>query len=91
VSGDLARAHAPRIHRNNFVVEAGESRLPFAYDLGLERPVAIPRRLQRHLPEIAFQRFACLAVARVAAVVASLIVLDVAEMIGHLGLHRSLQ
>src|SRR6202044_669135 len=91
VSGDLARAHAPRIHRYDLVVEAREARLSFADDLRLERTVAVPRRLQRQLPEVAFQRLSGLAIARVAAVVAGLVVLRVAHMIGHLGLHGSLQ
>ena len=43
------------------------------------------------LAEIAFQGLGCLAVARVAAVVAGLVVLLIAEMVGHLGLHGPLQ
>src|ERR1041384_7210296 len=91
MSGDLARAHAPRVHPDDLVVEAREAGLPFGYDLRFERPIAIPRRLERQLAEVAFQGFGSLAVTRVAAVVAGLVVFRIAEMIGHLGLHGPLQ
>src|SRR5689334_8811670 len=91
MSGDLARAHAPRVHRDDLVVEAREAGLPFGYDLRFKRPIAIPRRLERQLAEIAFQGLGGLAVTRVAAVVAGLVVFRIPEMIGHLGLHGPLQ
>jgi hypothetical protein len=71
--------------------KAREPRLALAYDFRLVAAVAIPRRLQRDLSKIAFQRLGRRAIARVAAVVARRIVLLIAQMIGHLGLHGPLQ
>ncbi len=88
---DLARAHAPRVHRDDLVVEACEPRLPLADDLRLKGAAAIARRLQRHFSEIALQRFGSRAVARVAAVIAGRVVLLIAGMLGHLSLHGALQ
>src|ERR1019366_1052643 len=88
---DLARAHPSRIHRDDLVVETGKSRLAFADDLRLVTAVAIPRGLQRHLPEIALERLGGSAIDRVAAVITGRIVLLVAEMVGHLNLHRAFQ
>src|ERR1035441_9428805 len=42
---DLARRHAARVHRDDLVVEAGPARLSLSHDLGLERGLAIARRL----------------------------------------------
>jgi hypothetical protein len=88
---DLARAHPPCVHRDDLVVEAGEARLPLADDLRFVAAVAIARRLQRQLAEIPFERLARRAVPRVAAVVARRVVLLIAQMFSHLGLHRALQ
>src|SRR4051812_32188072 len=88
---NFPRAHAARVHRNDLVVKAGETRLPFADNFRLVATVAIARGLQRHFSKITLQRFRRRAIARVAAVVAGWIVFLVAEVFGHLGLHRPLQ
>jgi hypothetical protein len=53
--------------------------------------VPIAWRLERHLSEIALQRLGRPAIARVAAVMAGRVVLFIAEVLGHLGLHSALQ
>ena len=64
---------------------------PLATILRFERRLAIPRRLQLQLAEVALQCLGAFPVARVASVVARRIVLLVAQMIGHLGLQRPFQ
>jgi hypothetical protein len=63
--------------------EAGKPRLALTDDLGFVAAVAIARRLQRQLPEVAFERLGGRAVARISAVVA--------EVLGHLGLHGAFE
>src|ERR1700737_547661 len=88
---NLARAHAPRVHRYDLVVETGEARLPLTDNLRFVAAVAITRRLQRYLPKIPLQRLGGRAIARVAAVVACRVMLLIAQVVGHLGLHGPLQ
>src|ERR1700675_4291261 len=66
---DLARAHPPRIHRDDLVIKSGEARLPLGHDLGLKARLAVPRSLQLEFP----------------------IVFLKSQMVGKLGLQRSLQ
>src|SRR5437016_129780 len=91
VSLDLSRRHAPRVHGDDLVVEAGPARLPLGHDLGIEAGLAVARRLQLQFAEVALESFLAFPVARVAPVVARRIVLLVAQMIGQLGLQGSFQ
>ena len=87
---DVAYAHAPRIHRQNLIVESRPPRLVLLHHPRLELAVAVPRRFDFHLAEIAFQRLQRHSVAAVAAVVSFRIVLLVAQVLGHLPLHGPL-
>src|ERR1700739_913436 len=42
---NLSRRHAPRVHRDDLVVETGPAGLPFGHDLGIERSLPVPRSL----------------------------------------------
>src|SRR5438270_5253300 len=88
---DFARAHPPRVHRDDLVVEARESRLPFGHYLRLKGAAPIPRRLHFQRAEVALQRLAGRAIARIAAVVSRRVVLLIPQVIGQLGVHRPLQ
>src|ERR1019366_8093971 len=91
VALDLPRAHPPRVHRDDLVVEARPARLSLGYDLGIERGPAVARSFQLQFAKLTLQCLLAVSVARVAPVVARRVVLFVAQMIGHLGLQGSLQ
>src|SRR5947209_2138344 len=88
---NLACGHPACVQREDFFIEARPARLMFADNLRLERAVAVPRRLQFDLAEISLQLLLALPIARVAAVMTRRIVLLIAEMLGHLRLHGTLQ
>jgi hypothetical protein len=69
---------------------SGEAALALAHDLRLKRPVPVPRYRDLHRPDVGQQLLGAGAVAGVAAVAASRIVLGGAEMIVHLALGRVL-
>ena len=83
---DLTRAHAPRIHRDDLVVEAGEALLSLGHDLRLEARLPVARGFQIQLAEVALQRLAAHAIAAVAAAMTRGIVLLESQMIGEFGL-----
>src|SRR5580704_12054187 len=87
---DLPRRHPPRVHRQDLVVEAAETTLMTRYDLRLEGAIAVPRNLDHRLPKIALQRLAACAVARVATALAAGVVLLIPQVMGQLGVHRTL-
>src|ERR1700730_12633998 len=82
MSLDLARAHPPRVHRQDLVVETREASLSLAYDPRLETAVAIPRRYQIQFAKVALQLLLTLALARVATVLAPRIMLLVPQVLG---------
>ena len=87
---DLAGRHAPRVHRQDLVIEAGEAPLMRRDDLRREGAVAVPRNRDLRFPEVALQLLAAGAVAGVAAQPALRIMLLVAQVVGQLGVHRPL-
>lgn len=62
---NLAHRHAARVHRDDPVVEVGETALVFGDQLRIERPRAIPRHVQRHLRRARQHRLSRRAVAPV--------------------------
>jgi hypothetical protein len=53
---DVAHRHAAGVEREDLLVQARQSGLALADELGLEAALAIARRLDRHGPEIGLQR-----------------------------------
>jgi len=49
MAADLAHTHAPRIHRDDLVVEIGKAALVFGNQLRIEGPGPVARDRQRHL------------------------------------------
>ena len=66
VPDDLAGAHAPGVHRDHLVVEAGEAALILGDQLRIEAGLAIARDLQVQLAGVGHHRLAAIAVAAVA-------------------------
>src|ERR1700726_1142407 len=87
---DLPRRHPPRVHRQNLVIESAETALVAGYDLRLEGAIAVPRNLDHRLTKIALQRLAACAVARVATALTAGVVLLIPQVMGQLGVHRTL-
>src|ERR1700693_5545855 len=87
---DLPRRHPPGVHRQDLVIESAETTLMTRYDLRLEGPVAVPRNLDHGLPEIALQRLRACSIARVATALASRVALLIPQVVGQLGVHRTL-
>src|SRR4051812_28748975 len=81
---DLAGAHAPGIHRDHLVVEAGEAALILGNQLGIEAGLAIARDLQLQLASVGDHRLATIAVAAVAGPSFA------REMVIHLGIQDAL-
>src|SRR3954468_14405255 len=81
---DLARAHAPGIHRDHLVIEAGEAALILGNQLGIEAGLAIARDLQIQLAGVGDHRLATIAVAAVAGPSFA------REMVIHLGIQDAL-
>src|SRR5262249_25786603 len=76
------------IQRQDLVVEALEPPLPLPHDLWLERPLAVPGRLDPHLPVLGDKRLRCRPVSSVAGPSRRLLVRLIAEVIRPLPLHR---
>src|SRR5215211_3641842 len=83
VPDDLPGAHAPGIHRDHLVVEAGKAALILGDQLRIEAGLAITRDLQVQLAGVGHDRLATIAVAAVARLLAG-------EMMIHLGIQRAL-
>jgi hypothetical protein len=64
---DLARAHAPRVHRDDLLIEAGETPLVLGNQLRVEGGLPIPRDRELDPPGVGQHRLAAVAVAAVAA------------------------
>jgi hypothetical protein len=79
---DLAGAHAPRIHGDHLVIEAGEAALISGNQLGIEARLPIARDLQIQLAGIRHDRLAAIPVAAVARLLTG-------EMMIHLGIQGS--
>jgi hypothetical protein len=77
---DLTERHPPGIERDDLFIEAVEARLVLLDQLRLELGSAVTRNVDLHLPALAAQRLRRCAVARVAGVVASRVVLLLSEM-----------
>jgi hypothetical protein len=80
----LALRHAPRVERDDLLVEPVEAGLPFLDELWLELRRAVTRHVDLHLPALAAHSFRCGAVAGVDRVVAGSVVLLVAEVMRQL-------
>jgi hypothetical protein len=91
VALDLADRQPAGIERDHLVVKADPARLALAHDLGLERPVAVPRRADPHRPRVGQDRLGRLAVARVAGTARRRLPGQIAQMVGQLGRQRALQ
>src|SRR5436309_848836 len=52
VALNVARAHAPRVHRQNLLVEAREPSFVLGDDLRLERPVPVTGHFDIYRPEV---------------------------------------
>ena len=87
---DVARRQAPRVEREDLLVEPHEPPLALSDDLRLKAAVAIPGSVDRHLPLVGDQRLRCRAVARVLGPTRRLAVRLIAHVIGQLDLHRAL-
>src|SRR5579862_945800 len=87
---DLPRRHPPGVHRQDLVIEAAETTLVTRYDLRLEGAIAVPRNLDHRLPKIALQRLGACSIARVATALAPGVVLLIPQVVGQLGVHRTL-
>ena len=83
VPDDLARAHASGVHRDHLVVEAREAALVLGDQLGIEAGLPVARDLQIQLAAVGEDRLAAIAVAAVARLLTS-------EMMVHLGIQRAL-
>ncbi len=69
VPGDLAGAHAPRVHRHDLLIEAGEAPLVFGDQLRVEAGLPVARYVDRQLARISRDRLPTVAVARIAGAV----------------------
>ena len=90
VALNVARAHAPRVHRQNLLIEAREASFVLGDDLRLERPVPVTGHFDVYRPEVSLYLLAASAVAVVAAAAPFRRVLFIAEVVIQLGIHRPL-
>ena len=77
---DLAHAHAPRIHRDDLLIEAGKAALIFGDQLRVECALAIPRDVQGQPARVGQHGLLAIAVAGVCMPVGGL----AAKMLVHL-------
>jgi hypothetical protein len=84
MADDLAVAHTPGVHRDDLLVEVGESPLVLPDKLGIEASLAIPWNLQRQFTGAGHHRFPAIAVAAVGGLVLA------AQMVVHLGIQGAL-
>jgi hypothetical protein len=78
------------IHRQNLVIEAGETGFPFRHNLRLEAGLAITWHRTVDFAKVTFQFLFTGAIAAVTTAIAHRIVLFVAQMRGQFGFHRTL-
>ena len=69
VPGDLAGAHAARVHRHDLVIEPGEAALVLGDQLRVEARLTVARHVDRQLAGIGHHGLPAVAVARVAGTV----------------------
>ena len=87
---DIPHREPAAVQRQDLVVEPLKAALALANDLRCEAAVAIPRRLDRHLPVLGHQRLRAGPVARVARPARRLLMRLIAQMVSQLDLHRPL-
>jgi hypothetical protein len=80
---DLARRHVASVQGNDSFREVADRGLALGHNLGIEVPIAIPRRFDVHLTEITANGFRRGAVPGVAATAAFGAVLGVAQVLLH--------
>ena len=83
MTGDLAHAHATRVHRDDLLVKAGKAALVPGDQLRVEAGLAVPRDLQLELARVGRHRLSAVAVAGVAGLAGR-------QMMVHLGVQRPL-
>jgi len=88
---DLPGRQPTRIQTDDRLVESLESSLPFAHDLRLKRPVAIPRHFQGQFAKLPFKPLGAAPIAGVTAVPAGSLMLLVTQMIGQFRSQRFFQ
>jgi len=84
MAGDLARAHAARVHRDDLVVETGEAALIFGDQLRVEPALPVTRHINVDLARVGHHRLAAIAVPAVVRLGL------VTQVMIHLGIERAL-
>ena len=88
--GDVADRHAAGVEIEHPVVQPGQPRLALADQLRLKGPLAVPRRPDRHRPEIGLERLGRRPVADVARPARRRLPGRIAQVLGQLGPQRGL-
>ncbi len=88
VRADLPGRQPSRGQRQHDLVDAVQPTLPLVHDLRLQAPVAVPRDVNPHRPELGEHRLRALAIAGVLPVAAGPVVLVIADVLGNLHLER---